>query len=234
MLDLNGFIIKDIVNTLVHDDPDFEQLLAEATNNVDGDGVTNSKPTAKWDSRYNSLILVAKKYNLKFGIIKRGNLWKAAFIVGEDNSVHIFFSHQNLKKILKKGNKNHYFKLLNFFNRHMDGMKPLTEQLKWDLGEELNPYSDEWLAEQAREILHMLNEEPSKVVVFAFDKSFTSTVNAYIFNSKNEPVWHENYTSLIDSEYTLALNPDNIDTEKKDSTTPVNTKKQLVKLKKPQ
>ena len=232
MINLADDILKDFVNTLIHDDPELKPLLREAINNVDGDGVENSTATAKWDNRYNSLVKVAKKYVLKFGIIKRGNLWKAIFIVGEDNSIYVFFNHKNLKGIIKKGKSNHYLKLLNFFNRHLDDHKPINEQLKWDLEETTDPYSDEALENQARDIIKMLEHEPSKVVVFAFNKSFISTVNAYVFNSKHEPIWHQDFTSLIESNYAFDLNSDDIETEKKESTTTIDKKKQIVKLKK--
>lgn len=232
MINLTDDILKDFVNTLIHEDPELKPLLREAINNIDGDGVENSTATAKWDNRYNSLIKVAKKYKLRFGRIKRGNLWQAIFIVGEDNSVYVFFNHKNLKNIIKKGKSNHYLKLLNFFNRHLDDHKPISEQLKWDLEEATDPYSDEALENQARDIIKMLEHEPSKVVVFAFDKAFVNTVNAYVFNSQHEPIWHQDFTSLIESNYTFALNADNVETEEKESTTEVTKKKQIVKLKK--
>lgn len=232
MINLTDDILKDFVNTLIHEDPELRPLLREAINNLDGDGVENSTATAKWDNRYNSLIKVAKKYELKFGKIKRGNLWQAIFIVGEDNSVYVFFNHKNLKNIIKKGKRNHYLKLLNFFNRHLDDYKPISEQLKLDIEEETDPYSDEALEKQAHDIIKMLEHEPSKVVVFAFNKDFVSTVNAFVFNSKHETIWHQDFTSLIESNYTFAINSDNIETENKESTTVVTKKKQIVKLKK--
>lgn len=232
LINLDDDILKDFVNTLIHDDPELKPLLREAINNVDGDGVENSSATAQWDHRYNSLVKVAKKYDLKFGIIKRGNLWKAIFIVGKDNSIYVFFSHKNLKSIIKQGKNNHYLKLLNFFNKHFDDHKPINEQLKLDIEEVDEPFSDNALESQARDIIKVLEQDPSGVVVFAFDKSFTSTVNAYIFNSKHEAIWHQDFTSLIESNYTFVLNSDEIKTEEKESTTTVNIKKQIVQLKK--
>ncbi len=233
MISLKNAELKDIVNMLVYEDPDLQTLLREAINNTDGDGVENSITKAKWDNRYNSLVKVAKKYKLRFGKIQRGNLWQAIFIVGEDNSVYVFFSHQNLKNILKKGKCNHYLKLLNFFNKHFKNHKPLVEQLELPLNVEKNSELKEAvLEEEARKIVSMLEKEPSKVVVFAFNKTVISTVKAYVFNNKHQAIWQQDYTHLIDRNYTFTLTADNIENEKQEKEAPINSKKQIVKIKK--
>lgn len=231
MITLSNAVLKDVVNTLVYEDPEHHALLREAINNQKGIGVENCRSIAKWDSRYNNLITVAEIHHLKYGIIERGNLWSAVFIQDPDNTVYIFFSHKNLKRILNKGNNNHYLKLLNFFNANFDHLQPVNEQLKLELNDDVEISNDEYLEEQAREILKFLNEEPSKVIVFAFNQSFINTVNAYMFNSKHQIIWHNNYSELIDSNYSVVLQSDNISAEKVEKKTPMSTKKQLVKLK---
>lgn len=233
MIGLKNDELKDIVNVLVYDDPDLKTLYREAINNVNGDGVENSIAKAKWDHRYNSLVKVAKKHKLRFGKLQRGNLWKAIFIVGEDNAIYIFFSHQNLKNILEKGKNNHYLKLLNFFNKHFKNHKPLVEQLEFKLGiEPSSTMTDAALEAEARKIVSMLENEPSKVVVFSFDKVAVSTVKAYVFNDKHQAIWQRDYTYLIERNYTFNLLADNnnITTQEKDA--PISSKKPIVKLKK--
>lgn len=231
MINLQENVLKDFVNTLIHEDPELHPLLKEAINNVECHGVENSRATAKWDSRYNSLVKVAIKHNMKYGIIKRGNLWQAILVIGEDDSIYVFFNHKTLKNIIKKGKSNHYLKLLNLFNESLNWHAPISEQLEWDLCEETDVYSIKELEQQAYEIIKMLEQPPSKVVVFAFEKAFINTANAYIFNSRHEPIWHEDLTALIDDQYTSALKADNIEVEKKESVASIIKKKQLVKLK---
>lgn len=231
MITLSNTVLKDIVNTLVYEDPDHQALLREAINNRKGIGVENCRSIAKWDSRYNKLITIAETHQLKYGIIERGNLWSAVFLQDSDNTVYIFFSHKNLKRVLNKNNNTHYLNLLNFFNMNFDHLQPITEQLKIEFNDDEELCSKEYLEEKALEILKFLNEEPSKVIAFAFNQSFINTVNAYMFNSKHQVVWHKNYSELIDSNYSLVLQSDNISAEKVEIMTPMSTKKQLVKLK---
>lgn len=233
MIGLKNDELIDIVNVLVYEDPDLRTLYREAINNVNGDGVENSIAKATWDNRYNSLVQVAKKHKLRFGKIQRGNLWQAIFIVGEDNAIYIFFSHQNLKNILKKGKSNHYLKLLNFFNKHFKDHKPLVEQLELKLGiESPSSVSDAALEEEARKIVSMLEKEPSKVVVFSFDKVTVSTVKAYVFNDKHQAIWQNDYTYLIERNYTFSLQADNTNNEQQEKASPISSKKQIVKIKK--
>lgn len=232
MISLKNVVLKDIVNVLVYEDPELKTLYREAINNIDGDGVENSIAKVIWDNRYNSLIRVAKKHELNFGKIKRGNLWQAIFIQGEDNTLYIFFSHQNLKNILKKGKSNHYLKLLNFFNKDFKDHKPLEEQLELNLGIKSNDLSDASLEEEARKIISNLENEPSKVVVFSFEKISFKTVKAYVFNHKHQPIWQNDYTHFIDHNFTFSIQPDNTYNEKQEKPTPISTKKQIVKIKK--
>lgn len=233
MIGLKNEELKDIVNILVYEDPDLKTLYREAINNVDGDGVENSIAKAKWDSRYNSLVKVAKKHNLKFGKLQRGNLWQAVFIVGEDNAIYIFFSHQNLRNILKKGKCNHYLKLLNFFNKHFKDHKPLVEQLELTLDVEASSaLSDEALEAEARKIISMLENEPSKVVVFSFDKVAVNTVKAYVFNDKHQAIWQKDYTYLLDRDYTFTFKADNTNHPIEEKKASIDVKKKIVTLKK--
>lgn len=233
MIGLKNDELKDIVNMLVYEDSDLITLYREVINNVNGDGVENSIAKAKWDSRYNSLVKVAKKHKLRFGKIQRGNLWQAIFIVGEDNAIYIFFSHQNLKNILRKGKSNHYLRLLNFFNKHFKNHKPLVEQLEMKLGSESSSsLSDAALEEEARKIVSMLEEEPSKVVVFSFNNVAVSTVKAYVFNDIHQAIWQNDYTYLLERNYTFSLQADNSNNEQQEKPAPISSKKQIVKIKK--
>lgn len=232
MIDLHKNIVKAIVNVLVMDDPEARQLYLQSINNENGEGTQNSNPQQKWDYRYNSLIQVAKESGLQYVKLSRGNLWEAVLIVGPENELYVFFSHKNMRQIIKKGKNNHYLKLLNLFNGEFDELNPLNSQMTLPI------YNDDESSEndidQARLMLSMLESDPSKVIVFAFDHSIASTVKAFIFNTRQEVVWERDLTELIETNYKLVLNDDNVNPEKrmsKNINETKNKKKQIVRLK---
>jgi hypothetical protein len=233
MINLHNEIVKAIVNTLVMDDPEARLLYLQSINNESGEGTQNSSSKRNWDYKYNTLIGIAKKNGLKYVKIKRGKLWEAVLILGLENELYVFFSHKNMKQIIKKGKNNHYLKLLNLFNVAFDKMSPLNSQMAlpiYDSEEE----SKETLKEQARVMLDMMEGDPSKVFVFTFDHSFISTVKALAFNTNQEVVWESDFTELIEQNYRLALKNDNINPDKRESRNSPETKKekkQIVSLK---
>lgn len=233
MINLHNDIVKAIANILVMDDPESRYLYLQSINNESGEGTQNSSPQHKWDYRYNSLIEMAKKFGLQYVKLNRGKLWEAVLIVGPENELYVFFSHKNMKKIIKKGKSNHYLKLLNLFNTEFDAMDPLNTQMTLPIYDN-DVESEENLKEQAREMLSMMEEDPSKVYVFAFDHSFLSTVKALAFNTRHEVVWEKDFTELIEPNYRLVLKDDNIKPDKRVSKNTPETKKekkQIVSLK---
>lgn len=234
MINLHNDIVKEIVNILVMDDSEARLLFLQSINNETGEGTQNSRPQQKWDYRYNSLIKMAKKFGLKHEKLKRGNLWEAVYIVGPENELYVFFSHKNMRKIIEEGKSNHYLKLLNLFNVELDDMKPLNVQLTLPINENDGDNSEN-LIEQARTMLNMMEKDPSKVVVFAFDQTFNSTVKAVTFNTRQEVVWEKDLTELIEPNYRLVLKDDNINPDKRENKNTPKTKKekkQIVRLKK--
>ncbi|MYL47806.1 hypothetical protein GLV94_19400 [Virgibacillus halodenitrificans] len=233
MINLHNDIVKAIVNSLVMDDPEARLLYLQSINNESGKGTQNSSSKHKWDYRYNTLIEIAEKYGLGYVKIDRGRLWEAVLIVGENNELFVFFSHKNMRQIIKKGKNNHYLKLLNLFNEYFDEMLPLNSQMALPFLESENECKED-LKEQAREMLSKMEGDPSKVFVFTFDHSFVSTVKAFAFNTRQEVVWESDLTDLIDSNYRLVLKDDNINPEKRESKNTPETKKekkQIVSLK---
>ena len=233
MIDLHNDIVKAIVNTLVVDDPETRLLYLQSINNESGEGTQNSKSTRIWDYRYNTLKQVAKEFGLRHVKINRGGLWEAILILGEENELYVFFSYKNMKEIIKKGKNNHYLKLLNMFNEEFDGMHPLNLQMELPLyNNEIE--CEENLKEQAKKMLSMMEENPSKVIVFTFNNSFTSTVKAFAFNTRQEIVWEKELSELIEPNYISVLKNDNINPEKRISKNIPETKKekkQIVTLK---
>lgn len=233
MIDLENEVVKEITNVLVMQDPESHQLYLESINNESGEGTQNSRFTHRWDYRYNNLIKVAKKHRLKYVKLSRGKLWEAILVIGPENELYVFFSKANLRNILKRGKENHYLKLLNLFNEQLDEMETLRSQITLPFEHDEEEWDDSLLL-QAREMLHMMEEEPSKVIVFAFDTSFISTVTAFAFNSHHELVWEKELTELIDVNYHLVLQDDQIDPEERESSTfneAKKDKKRIVKLK---
>lgn len=233
MINLHNDIIKAIVNTLVAHDPEARLLYLQSINNESGEGTQNSSSKRNWDYRYNTLIEIAKNSGLRHIKINRGKLWEAVLIYGHDNEFYVFFSHKNMKQIIRKGKKNHYLKLLNLFNEYFDEMSPLNDQMSLPIYNSEDESIEE-LKEQAREMLGMMERDPSKVFVFSFDHSFISTVKAFAFNTRQEVVWESDFTELIDNNYRLVLKDDNINPDKRESkNTPVTKKekKQIVRLK---
>ncbi|MFE4525745.1 DUF5986 family protein [Cytobacillus firmus] len=233
MINLHNDIIKAIVNTLVTNDPEARLLYLQSINNESGEGTQNSSSKRKWDYRYNTLIEIAKSYGLQHIKINRGKLWEAVLILGQDNELYVFFSHKNMKQIIRKGKNNHYLKLLNLFNEYFDKMCPLNTQMSLPIYDS-DDENIEDLKEQARVMLGMMKVDPSKVFVFTFDHSFISTVKAFAFNTRQEVVWESDFTELIDSNYRLVLKDDNIKPDTRESkNTPVakKEKKQIVRLK---
>lgn len=232
MMNLHNDIVRAIVNILVMDDPEARLLYLQSINNESGEGTQNSSPQQKWDYRYNSLIEMAKKFGLRYIKLKRGKLWEAVLIISPENELYAFFSHKNMRKIIKKGKNNHYLKLLNLFNVEFDELDPLNSQMT--LINDSEDESSENLKHQARFMLSMLEKPPSKVFVFAFDHSFISTVKAFAFNTKQEVVWEIDLTELIEPNYRLVLKNENINPDKRVSKNTPETKKekkQIVSLK---
>lgn len=233
MIHLHNNVVKAIVNTLVMDDPEAHLLYLQSINNESGKGTQNGKYQRKWDYRYNSLIEIADRYGLEYIKLDRGKLWEAVMIMGPENELYVFFSHKNMKQIIRKGKKNHYLKLLNLFNTELDKMTPLNSQtalLLYDNDDE----SEDNLKEQAKVMLSVMEKDPSKVIVFAFDHSFISTVKAFAFNTSQEVVWEKDLTELIEPNYRLVLKDDNINPDKRESNNTPETKKekkQIVSLK---
>lgn len=230
MINVKNEIKKELVNALVAPDPESRQLFLKSIKNESGEGTQNSRGMHGWDFRYNSIIEIAKRFNLKHIKLRR-KLWEAVLLLGPENEVFVFFTEANLKRIIRHGNGNHYLKLLNLFNEEHDTMEPIDFQLNLFVEEDDGENED--LINQAREMLHMMEADPSKVIVFAFSNSFVSTVKAYSFNTKHQLVWEENLTEHIDVNYHSVLKDDNIEPENRKSsvTTTTKEKKRIVKLK---
>lgn len=234
MLNLNDSILGDITNALVFSDSELRQQYLEAINNESGNGVENSRHTYQWDYRYNTIVKIAEKYDLRYAKLERGNLWQAVYLIGPENEIYVFFSSKNVRSIIRKGKDNHYLNLLNLFNENLDDLKALEFQLSLLLNDKhSNEVRDtETLRANARDIVKMMENPPSKVVVIAFDKAFVNTAEALVFNSKNEIVWNKDLTPLIKPDYRLLLNSDEVNAVHKESRIARETKKKpLVRLK---
>lgn len=232
MINLHNNIVKAIVNTLVTDDAESNLLYLQSINNESGKGPQNSRYQRNWDYRYNSLIELANRFELNYIQLNRGNLWEAVLIVGPQNELYVFLSHKNMRRIIKKGKKNHYLELLNLFNTKLDHMEPLNTQIVLPLYDENE--DTENFKEQANAMLSMMKGNPSKVIVFAFDQAFISTVKAFAFNTKQEIVWEKNLSELIEPNYKLVLKSDNVTPDRRESKNSPKTKrekKQIVSLK---
>lgn len=214
MINLSFEVQKAIVNVLALEDPESRLLYLKSINNVSGRGTENSKYTQKWDNKYNSVIEIADKFNLSYFKLKRGNLWEAILLMGKDDDLYVFFSEKNLNTIMNKDNKNHYLTLLNLFNRAYDDMKPI--QISLPILDEVEDLEDR--LEVAHKMLETMEKKPQKVIVFAFDNKFHPSVNAYAFNTRQEKVWEEDLTYLIDSTYRLVLEDDKIKPTTREST----------------
>lgn len=235
MISLDEKILKDIVNALVSSDPEMHQIYLQSILNESGKGTKNSSHQHKWDLRYNTILKITEKYNLKYWKIKRGKLWEALSIIGPENELYVFFGEKNLQKIIRNGKNNHYLRLLNLFNEYFDDKKQLFEQFSLNFFV-ANKYESKFDIEEAREMLQLFEENPSRVIVFGFDASFVSAVRAYIFNSKNQLVWEQGLNHLIDTNYQLVLENDNVNADTKESKTKKAlkepAKKRIVQLKK--
>lgn len=232
MINLDNGSVKEIVNTLVAQDPESRQLYLQSIKNESGEGTQNSKGTHGWDFRYNSILGIAKKFNLKYIKLGRGKLWEAILILGPENEIYVFLSKSNLKRIIRNGKDNHYLRLLNLFNQELDMMRPLNLQLTLFSQKEVEEKED--FKQQAREMLHMMETDPSKVIVIAFDTSFVSTAKAFVFNTRHELVWEEDLTKMIDVNYQSVLKDDDIEADKRESSNTNEVKKEgkrIVKLK---
>ncbi|MFS0752620.1 DUF5986 family protein [Oceanobacillus sp. 1P07AA] len=231
MINLDNKVVKEIINILVTPDSESRHLYLQSIKNVSGEGTQNSRGTHGWDYRYNSILEMTKKFNLKHIKLGRGKLWEAILLLGPENELYVCFSESNLKRIIRKGKDSHYLRLLNLFNKELDKMKVLSQQLTL-FDQEVE--EKDVLIRQAREMLHMMETDPSKVIVFAFDNSFISTAKAFAFNTNHQIVWEEDLTDLIDVNYHLVLKDDNVEPEKRKSTNINETKKEkkrIVKLK---
>lgn len=222
---------KAIVNTLVVDDPESRLLYLQSINNTSGKGTQNSGHKHKWDYKYNTIIQIADKHGLKYFKLSRGKLWEAVLLLGPDDDLYVFFSERNMNRIIGQGKKTHYLILLNLFNKELDNMEPLQTSL---------PIFDEELEETeeqrvlARKMLDIMETDPKKVIVFAFDTRFIATVNAYAFNTRQQIVWEKDLTDLIEPNYRFVLQDDNIQPATRESnvTREVKREKQrIVRLK---
>ncbi|MFJ5564015.1 DUF5986 family protein [Lysinibacillus xylanilyticus] len=235
MISLDEGILKDIVNGLVYSDPEMRQLYLQSIFNESGKGTQNSSHQHKWDLKYNTILKIAEKFDLKYWKIKRGKLWEALSIVGPDNELYVFFAEKNLQKIICNGNDSHYLRLLNLFNGHYNMMSQLSEQTSLNLFAS-NKHESKFDIDEAREMLQLFEKNPSRVIVFGFDVSFISTVRAYVFNAKNQLVWEQGLTQLIDTNYQLVLGNDNVNAGTKESKIEKDlkepAKKRIVQLKK--
>lgn len=234
MISLNEEVLKDFVNVLVNTNPELHQLYLQSILNESGKGTKNSFHQYKWDRVYNSILLNAEKHGLKYWKIKRGKFWEALALIGPENELYIFFSEKNLSKIIKTGKGSHYLKLLNLFNEHFDSHKPLFRQGFLDLFLE-KEHENEFNIDDAIKMLEVLNDKPSRVIIFGFDTTFNSSVRAYVFNSKNQLVWEQSLSHLIDTNYSMALSNDYVNPgikeseNKNDISAP--KKQQIVRLK---
>ncbi|MGE8003559.1 DUF5986 family protein [Lysinibacillus sp. NPDC093216] len=235
MISLDDKILKDIVNGLVYSDPELRQLYLQSILNESGEGTQNSSHQHKWDQRYNTILKIADKFDLKYWKIKRGKLWEALSIIGPENELYVFFAEKNLRKIIRNAEDSHYLRLLNLFNGHYNKMEELFEQTSLNLFASKNNES-KFDIDDAREMLQLIENNPSRVIVFGFDVSFISTVRAYVFNAKNQLVWEQELTHLIDTNYQLVLENDNVNAGTKESKIEKDlkepAKKRIVQLKK--
>lgn len=235
MISLDEGILKDIVNGLVYSDPEMRQIYLQSILNESGKGTQNSSHQHKWDLKYNTILKIAEKFDLKYWKIKRGKLWEALSVVGPENELYVFFAEKNLQKIIRNGNDNHYLRLLNLFNGHYNMMSQLSEQTSLNLFAS-NKHESKFDIDEAKEMLQLFGKNPSRVIVFGFDVSFISTVRAYVFNAKNQLVWEQGLTHLIDTNYQLVLENDNVNAGTKESKIEKDlkepAKKRIVQLKK--
>lgn len=233
MIKLSEGALKEIVNSLVLEDPESRQQYLLSINNESGEGTENSSPQQKWDYRYNTILKVARKYGLKSGKLTRGRLWEAIYVIGPDDEIYIFFSHKNMRSIIKHGKDNHYLKLLNLLNQAVDDLEPLDYQMVLPILNE-EDRDIENLRKQAIDMLKALKTNPTKVIVFAFDISFISTVKAFVFNTRHEVVWEKNLSELIEINYKSVLDDKMATPETQESRTERRTKdakKKIVRLK---
>lgn len=234
MISLSDLILGEIVNALVLNDPESQEQYLIAINNESGNGVKNSRHTYQWDYRYNTIVKIAEKYNLRYAKLERGNLWQAIYLIGPENEIYVFFSSKNLRSIIRKGRENHYLNLLNLFNESLDNLNPVEVQESLDLNSNsINALADkDALRMNAKEVVKMMENPPSKVVVIAFNKGFVDTAEAVVFNSKNQVVWNKDLSTLIKSDYRFVIDSDNAVVKQKESSMVVETKKKsIVRLK---
>jgi len=221
MISLSDLILGEVVNALVLNDSDSREQYLNAINNESGNGVENSRHTYQWDYRYNTIVKIAIKYNLGYTKLERGNLWQAIYLIGHDNEIYVFFSSKNLRSIIRKGKNNHYLNLINLFNESLDGLEPLEDQIALEIVDNTPKENQdiEVLKVHARDVVKMMENPPSRVIVIAFNKAFNSSAEAVVFNSKNEVVWTKDLTSLIKNNYKFVLDSDDVSANQKESST---------------
>lgn len=236
MINLDNEIVRKIVNVLVMTDPESEELYLQSIKNGSRIGTQNSIHKYRWDYRYNSIIEICNQYGLDYIKLSRGKLWEAVLVRSPENEIYTFFSHSNLERIINNRKENHYLKLLNLFNSGLDDLPTLNhQQLTFQLLDESEVIEDKNdLKQLAKEMLHMMETEPSKVIVFAFDATFIPTVYAYAFNSYHQLVQEVNLTEFIDTNYHAVLSDKKAKPEERESSninSPKREKKRIVQLK---
>lgn len=227
MIELSNEVKKAIANTLVTDDAESRFLYNQSINNTSGKGTQNSIHKHQWDYRYNTIIQIADNYDLKYLKLSRGKLWEAVILIGQGNDLYVFFSEKNMQKIISQGKKTHYLILLNLFNEKLDSMKPVQETLTL-FDEEHESLEDK--RNMAKEMLNILEHDPEKVVVFTFNKGFIPVVKACVYNTKQQLIWEDDLSHLIETDYKLVLEDDRIKPATRESANHQEIKKEKKRI----
>lgn len=232
MITLERSTLAQIVNALINQEDESKDNYITSINNESLEGTQNSRHIHRWDYRYNTILEIAKKNGLEHGKIKRKNLWEAVYLIGSENEIYVFFSLKNMKTIIRGSNHNHYLKLLNFFNKSLDSLSPLVNQLSLLDDEVQLGLNEDEIALYANDVLpKMKDTPPSKVIIISFDNMFINTAKAIVFNSKQQIVWEEDLSELIEPDYKSVVNSDNINSLSKEKNVTLKVKQQIVKLK---
>lgn len=211
MIKIDLDVLKRLGNACVSVDKEFIQLHNQSIKNIDGNGVNNSWHFAGWDNLYNSIHQIAVEKELEPIYVDR-KIWKAIGLFDPVSSeLYLVFKKKTILSIMKERNFNHYAVI---FSASNVGEGCEGEQLEWDMD-----FNESDLMEKNKLLLEELSISPEKVVILAFEREEVPLLNAYLFNNRQEIIYHQDYSSLIDVDYSPEIHSDGLETANQDRDT---------------
>lgn len=195
MIKVSDTVLKFLVDNCVNLDLDAIKAQEESVGKKDNSNVHNSKGQANWDSIYNNIVNKGESFNITPLKINRGGIWTAIGAYHEPTKeLFLLFRLPNLKKIMKRPFRGHYATLANVGNGNIK-----AKQQEWDLSmnverERILEY--EYLSE---DLFQKMGVVPKKIILCGFTPFEFRT---FVYNKSQRLAWEENYSYLIDAQYT--------------------------------